>query len=568
MPHADLVFLGGSVITVDGRDRVTEALAVVEGRIAAVGTEAEVRELCGPGTRVVELDGGAVLPGINDSHLHAFGVGLNRPPVVVDVGFPRVRSIAEVTAAVRERASELPEGTWIRGTGWDAAFLAECQADPSRSPDRADLDAATTAHPVVLEETYGHSSWLNSTALRAAGIDADTVPPPGSEVVKDPVTGEPTGLLREFGAQALVHAHLPSADREQRRTALRTTLDVLTPLGITSFTDPALGPGGDGQLGGAFHQEGIEVYAEFARSGELRARVNVLLLFGDPDKAATARDIEDGLREFRPPQGIDPARLRIGGVKIFADGIPPSRTAWMSEPYECRPDAYGSLVVGGDSEAARETELAAMIAAAHEAGYQVGTHATGDRAVDAVVAAYVAAARTGEPDPRHYVIHGDLLSPGTIATMARNRIGLNPQPAIQSALGELLSEVIGEERTARQHAMRGVLDAGVPLAFSSDAPVTAPDWRAGIAAAVLRESKASGKVIGAEHRIGVLEAIRCYTLGGAWQDHAEDWKGSLEVGKVADLCVLGADPLAVDPHELPEVPVRMTVLDGEIVYEA
>lgn len=152
--------------------------------------------------------------------------------------------------------------------------------------------------------------------------------------------------------------------------------------------------------------------------------------------------------------------------------------------------------------------------------------------------------------------------------MARERIGLNPQPAIQTSLGDMLPEVIGAERTERQHALRGVLDAGVPVALSSDGPVTTPDWRQGVAAAVLRESKASGTVTGPQHRIRVTEAIRGYTLGGAWQDHAEDWKGSIEVGKVADLCVLGADPFAVDPHELPAVPVQQTILDGSVIHEA
>lgn len=386
MTQADLALLGGKVVTVDGHDRVAEGVAVADGRIAAVGTAREIRQLCGPGTRVVDTAGGAVLPGINDSHLHAFGVGLSRPPLMLDVSVATAHSIAGVAELVRAAARAAPAGTWIRGTGWDAGFLDECREQPGRLPQRADLDAATTEHPVALEEGYGHSTWVNSHALRIAGIDAGTESPPGSEIVPDPNSGEPTGLLREFGAQTLVHRHVPEIDREQRRQALRSTFELLTPLGITSFTDPALGPGGGRQLGGAFHRDGIEVYAELARRKALQARVNVLLLFGDPEAVADAGDMARGLREYTPPEGIDPAWLRIAGVKIFADGIPPSRTSWMSEPYRCRPNEYGSLVVGGADDHARQRELAEMIAVAHDAGYQVGTHATGDRAIDAVVA--------------------------------------------------------------------------------------------------------------------------------------------------------------------------------------
>lgn len=568
MARADLILVGGSIITVDARDRVAEGVAVTGGRIAAVGSAADVRAMAGPGTRVIDLGGGAVLPGINDSHLHAIGVGLNLPPLMLDVSYPTVRSLSDVTAAVRERAARTPAGTWIRGAGWDTAFLDECRGNSERLPSREDLDAATTEHPVVLDELYGHSSWANTAALRLAGIDAATTSPPGSVVHKDPESGEPTGLLREFAAQALLHPHMPAVDRDQRRRAVRETLDILTPLGITSFTDPALGPGGDLQLGGAFHQEGIDVYAELAEKGELRARTNVLLLFGEPEGASGAADIERGVRDYRPPVGARPEWLRIAGVKIFADGIPPSHTSWVSEPYADDGSQCGSLVVDGADETARVRELGRMIELAHDAGYQVGVHATGDRTVDAVVAAYVSAMRRGgRPDPRHYIIHGDFLSSRTIETMARRRIGLNTQPAIQWTLAEKLHTVLGPERARRQYPLRDALDAGVPTAISSDGPVMPPDWRRGVAASALRESKATGEVVGPEHRIGVLEAIRCYTLGGAWQDHADGWKGSIEVGKAADLCVLGADPLAVDPHEIPDIPVDYTILDGEVVHE-
>ncbi|GAA2048570.1 hypothetical protein GCM10009839_62770 [Catenulispora yoronensis] len=464
MEHADLVFTGGAVITVDGADRIAEAVAVTGGLITAVGTAEEVGAAIGPDTRVVRLDGGAVLPGINDSHLHAAMLGAYWPAMwldgMADGGFPVPRQLA---------------------------------------------------------------------------------------------------------------------DRADRRAAIDLAADVLQPLGITSYTEPGLGPGARGQHGGACDDETLAAYVDAATAGELRARVTVLRLFGELDGLSTVADLVAGLDRSTGADDVDPRWLAVAGVKLFADGIPPMHSAWMSEPY--LGGGHGTLMVEGDDDDARLAALRAMIGHAHRAGCQIGVHATGDRAVGETVRA-MAEALAADADSaagsdatagsaaarRHYIIHGDAIGPDTLTTMAEHGIGVNAQPSIYTATPGMLEPAIGACRTDELLPLRSALDAGVPVCLSSDGPVTMPDWRRGVASAVLRTAEA-GPVRGPDQRIAVTEALRAYTMSGARQDGAEDWKGSIEVGKVADLCVLAADPLTAPPEKIPEIEIRMTVLDGRVVFD-
>jgi predicted amidohydrolase YtcJ len=563
--HADLVFLGGRVVTVDAEFSVASALAVTGGTISAVGGRDEVAPLIGPGTRVVDLRGATLLPGINDSHLHGCAFGMSTPPLSVDVGHPAVSCLADVAEAVREAAGRTENGQWITGHGWDTGYLGECLADPSRLPTRHDLDTVSPDHPVVLYSFSGHATWVNSEALRLMGIDRDTVAPPGGAIVTDG-TGEPTGLLHE-GAQALVQNALPPLGRQERTDAIRSTLATLARLGITSYTEPGLGPGGDGIMRGALGSQTLDVYRRLLADGELTARVGVLLL--PTGMASTAEEFArtlDALDASGERGGTDPRRLAVHGVKIFADGIVPNRTAWMHEPY--LGGGCGSLCVGGETDAERVAEIGAMIRHAHTAGHQVGVHVTGDRAGDTVAEAF-AEAVTGHPRPdaRHYVIHGDFLTPHSMKLLAEHGLGANMNPTIKWTVADMEEEFVGAERAAYAWPYRDALDAGVRVASGSDAPVTHPDWRQGVATMVLRESKAAGRVSGPEQRIGLAEALRTYTIDAAWQDFADDWKGSLEPGKAADLCVLDGDLLAADPHDIPDMPVVMTVMDGRVVHD-
>ncbi|MGC4972570.1 amidohydrolase [Streptomyces sp. DT199] len=557
-----LVLTGGQVLTVDAGFTVAEGVAVRGREILAVGSDAEMRALAGPGTRIVELGGRTVLPGINDSHLHGAAYGMTKPPFALDVGHPAVRSLADIAAAVGREADGAPAGEWIIGLGWDAGYLAECLADPGRFPHRRDLDAVAPDHPVCLTDFSSHMVWVNSEALRRCGIDADTPAPPGGVIDRDP-DGRPTGILRE-SAGRLVQAELPAPTPDRRRRAIQGVIRELHSRGITSYTEPGLGPGGAGSLFGGLSTDNWTAYADLAASGELQARVSVLLL--PAPMGGSADDVRRGLAELRRPESADPRLLRAIGVKIFADGVPPNRTAWMSEPY---PDGgHGALCVHGDTPALQVHELREMIRLGHEAGFQLGVHVTGDRAIDLVVDAFLAANTAApRPDARHYVIHGDFISPGSLAKLAAHGYGVNMNPAIKWTISDLMDEVVGPERSAYQWPVRSALDAGVRVCASSDAPITEPDWRQGVAAMMLRESKASGRTSGPEQCVALADALRAYTSTAAWQDFADDFKGTLEPGRAADLCVLDRPLLDLDPHEITRVRVDLTVFDGRVVFE-
>ncbi|MBV1940171.1 amidohydrolase [Streptomyces sp. BV286] len=557
-----LILTGGQVLTVDPGFSVAEAVAVSGREITAVGTDAEVRALAGPATRVVELDGRTVLPGINDSHLHGAAYGMTKPPFAIDVGHPAVRSIADITRAVAGAVLFAAPGEWIIGLGWDTGYLAECLADARRFPHRRDLDEVAPDNPVCLTDFSSHMVWANSAALRACGIDADREAPPGGVIDRDH-DGDPTGILRE-AAQGLLQAALPSPTVAQRRQAIRGVVDELHSRGITSYTEPGLGPGGTGTLFGGLSTDNWTAYAELVAAGELDARVSVLLL--PAPMGGSADDVRKGLAELRSPESADPRLLRAIGVKIFADGVPPNRTAWMSEPYP--EGGHGALCVHGDTPALQVDELREMIGVAHEAGFQLGVHVTGDRAIETVVDAFVAAnAASPRPDARHYVIHGDFIGAESLAALAAHGYGVNMNPSIKWTISDLMDEVVGPERSAYQWPVRSAFEAGVSVCASSDAPITEPDWRQGVAAMLLRESKASGRRSGADQCVDLARALRAYTVNAARQDFAESWKGTVEVGKVADLCVLDRDLLATDPHDITGVEVDLTVFDGRVVFE-
>ncbi|MEU5393629.1 amidohydrolase [Streptomyces tibetensis] len=557
-----LVLTGGQVLTLDAGFTVAEGVAVRGRDILAVGSDAEMRALSGPGTRIVELGGRTVLPGINDSHLHGAAYGMTKPSFALDVGHPAVASLADIAASVGRAARETPAGEWIIGLGWDPGYLAECLADPGRFPHRRDLDAVAPEHPVCLTDFSSHMVWVNSEALRRCGLDAGTPAPPGGVIDHDP-DGRPTGILRE-AAGRLVQAELPAPTRAQRRRAIQGVIRELHSRGITSYTEPGLGPGGADSLFGGLSTDNWNAYADLAAGGELQARVSVLLL--PAPMGGSAEDVRRGLAELRRPESADPRLLRAIGVKIFADGVPPNRTAWMSEPY---PDGgHGALCVHGDTPALQVHELREMIRLGHEAGFQLGVHVTGDRAIDLVVDAFLAANTAApRPDARHYVIHGDFISPGSLAKLAAHGYGVNMNPAIKWTISDLMDELVGPERSAYQWPVRSALDAGVRVCASSDAPITEPDWRQGVAAMMLRESKASGRTSGPEQCVPLADALRAYTSTAAWQDFADDWKGTLEAGRAADLCVLDRPLLDLDPHEITQAQVDFTVFDGQVVFE-
>ncbi|WP_018681912.1 amidohydrolase [Actinokineospora enzanensis] len=345
-------------------------------------------------------------------------------------------------------------------------------------------------------------------------------------------------------------------DAQARRAAILRTGDVVAELGITSYTEPGLGPGEDAGQTGCFSAAVLDEYAALAAEGLLRARVTVLRLFGELDGPSTLADFERGLGS-PAPQG-DPRWLNVNGVKIFADGIPPMRSAWI---HHCYADGTsGHLLVDGDDLADREVNLRRMIDLAHRAGAQIGVHATGDRTIEVVVSAMADAIAAHGPAGRHYLIHGDLVAKDVLARLPELGIGLNTQPGISVTTAPWLAAALGDDVVRAAWPLRDAFDLGIPVCLSSDAPVIGPDWRQWIAAAA--------EWMGAEPSPELMRTLlRGYTVNAARQDGAESWKGSIEVGKVADLTVLEANPLTLAPADLPGVGVAMTIVDGRVVFE-
>ncbi|MEW6264014.1 MAG: amidohydrolase [Thermodesulfobacteriota bacterium] len=565
MDKGDLGIINGKVITVDPRFNVKQAIAVKNGRIAAVGANEEIKALLGPGVRVLDLKGRTILPGINESHMHGAFFGGTRPPLALDLTFPNVKTIGEMVAVLRDKVKTVKPGEWIRGFGWDQGSIEECKNDPNRLPRKYDLDPVSPDHPVVFTDFSAHTLLANSKALKLAGVTKDTPDPEGGKIERDPATGEPTGIFLELSAQALMHKVVPLYTKAQKREAVLSVLKHLKANGVTSFTEAALGPGGDAFVGGVLGTETIGVYKDLHDEGALTARVNILLLMGEYG-AVCYEDVKKGLEAYVLPSGLDPEWLRMPGLKVFADGIPLTKTSWMHEEYVG--GGRGTLAIPGETDEKKYNELLKIIAYAHGRGLQVGVHATGDRAIDAAVDGFIKAMQ-GSPrsDPRHYVIHGDFITPACARRAAQYRIGVAMQPVIQAMIADFEVHVVGPERAAYEWPMRLCLDEGINLTANSDAPVTYPNWREGVQCAVLRESKVSGQVSGPEQRVSVAEAIRMYTINGAWQDHMENIKGSIEPGKLADFCIIGEDILSVDPRRIGQIPVLMTIAGGKVVFD-
>jgi hypothetical protein len=561
----DLVLLNGNVVTVDPVFSVRRAVGLRGNRIAAVGTDDEIRGSIGARTEVVDLKGKTVLPGINDSHSHSALWAGTRPPFVLDLSYPNVKSVADILTKVREMAQSLSPGEWVRGTGWDAGYLDECLKDPNFRLSRGLLDSISPENPVALVDFSLHTLWANSRAMELAGIGRDTLSPPGGVIERDPDTGEPTGVFVELTATGLIMGLIPPWTRAQKRQAVSAALDEMNALGITSMTEPALGPGGDGYQGGLLGSECIGAYQDLLDDDRLKVRVNVLYLFGEYGANSLA-DLQSALPRLGFHSDFGNEKLKIGGVKIFADGIPPNRTAWISAEYVG--GGHGSLALPGSTDEERVRELENMIRFAHGSGFQVGVHCIGDLAIEATIAAFAKAEMEDPKWLRHYVMHVDFITAQQAATVARHDFGVNITPTLPWTISDMNVDIVGLEQVKKEWPYRLIADAGCHLAASSDAPCTYPSWLQGIQSALLRESKATGTVYSPEQCLTIEQAIRMYTIGGAWQDRQEHVKGSIEPGKLADVCVLDQDILTADTHEIAGINNVMTIMDGEVVYSS
>ncbi|VXB10147.1 Amidohydrolase [Arthrobacter sp. 9V] len=560
---ADLVIMNASVHTMDPAvpGRLSDAVAVKGGRIAALGYK-DVSQWIGPATRVIDAAGGAVIPGINDAHLHFVSAAM------AAFGYVRLEpAVAPDWAAVVNVLESAPAGEdgWVRAHGWDEALLGQAQGF---------LLDARPGTPVVAFDSTGHQLLANGEALRRAGIDAAT-PDVHGGVVARTSDGSPTGLLQD-GAMELLSRSMPPVPESTLRPALLALQEQLHSLGITSLTDPGLGPASAGLMDGAGSTAALDLLGDLAEANQLTMRINVLMLFAGTG-GANAHAVEAGLRSGLAAaylnRGLNPEQLRIAGVKIFADGIPRSGTAWMSEPYG-KACTHGSLVIQGASDAQRVAELHKILELINDAGLQAGVHATGDAATAAAVEAIMATAdgpknRARSSANRHYVIHGAFADPGMLHTMASHGIGYSTNPLIRQEAGDIMRQVLGEDRFSRHQPLQSAFGAGVQVNLASDAPVTSPDWRRTVVAAVRRATRSQPGAPHDPERITGLQALTAMTINAAWQDHAEHFKGALTPGMAADLCLL-SNPWPVDEEieKLLDTEVRLTLSGGRVVHQS
>ncbi|MFI0370592.1 amidohydrolase [Actinomadura sp. 1N219] len=545
MTAAELILTGGVVHTLDPARPAATALAAGGGRILAVGGDDEIAAWRGPGTRVVALRGRTVIPGINDAHLHLAMWAISRPPYQADLR--PLTSLAQVGDAVAAQARRTPPGRWAVGRGWTLPGIAEF-ASGNRLPTRHDLDEAAPEAPVFCWHRSEHAAWVNTRALQLAGITRDTPDPDGGEIVRDPRTGEPTGYLVEAAAH-LVARHVPEPAEQTWREAIAVAAEELNRRGVTSVTDPMVSP---------------ELLSRYAgMRGELPLRLGVLLHWTGTGDANHAGTIREAMRWSGSVSGLGDHSLRVAGVKLFADGIPVLRTSWMYEPF--RGGGCGHAVIAADDPAA---ELAEMVELLHRHRFRIGVHATGDRACDAVARAYEAAHKADPWPARHHLIHASLLSAETARELAALDVTVSTNSLIKWQATDALDAVFDEAANAYHNPVATLLDAGLHVADASDAPITDPDWRRGVQTLVTRRVQGSGRVSGPGERVSRLAALRAWTSEGAYQDGLEDEKGTLVPGRLADLAVLGADPLTVPEEDLHAVPVEMTVLGGRIVHQS
>jgi predicted amidohydrolase YtcJ len=528
--QADLVLYNGRIYTMDRASPEAQAVAITGNKIVAVGDDAQIKHLLTPGGEAIDLEGRTVLPGLTDSHIHFVGYALR----LTRIDLAGVESKAETIARVAERAQTAEPGEWLLGGGWDRNLWE----DPS-FPTKEDLDSVAPHNPVALSSKDGHSLWANSLALARAGITAETHSPPGGEIERQPGTGEPTGILKE-NAEGLVKSIIEDPSLGTIESALKAAIANAQRAGLTGIHDC------EGELAFAAFQE-------LLGRGELGLRVLIHIPVRNLDDA-----IGLGLRT-----GFGGEKLRVGNVKIFADGALGSRTAAMLSPYEDEPLNSGIVVTSKE-------EMRELVRKASRAGISGAVHAIGDRANRDVLDILEESRQSGEGmGLRHRIEHVQLLHPTDIPRLAKLGVIASMQSIHATSDMEMVKRHWGEERGRGAYAWRSLLDAGTVLAFGSDCPVEPLDPLAGIHAAVTRR-RADGtpgpEGWHPEERITVEDAVRAYTLGAAYASGEEGVRGSITPGKLADLVVLSQDIFAIPPMSILETEVEATILDGQFVY--
>ena len=523
MTTAELIFQGGTIHTLDRSASRATAVAVANGTVIAVGAAHEVEATAGPATRRVDLDGATLIPGFIDAHAHIWKIG-HLLTTMADLR--GVGSLAELGQVLQRAAAKLPPGGWLLGRGFNEARLAE-----QRAPTREDLDRLFPDRPVALTRTCGHIYACNGAALARAEIGRATPNPSGGIIDRDD-TGMPNGILRET-AMGLVTTKIPAPTSAEYAAMLEAGLRHQLTLGITSTNDAGVSP------------TLLDVYRSLDRDDRLPSRVNVMAL----------RKV-DGVGVVALPDRSNTAKLRIDTVKFLADGGLSGATAALSVPYR-HAETRGVLRFD-------DAELLALVGEAHRAGLRIAVHAIGDVTIDQVLRLLE---QLGPGPFRPRIEHLGLPSRSQLQRAARLGVIAVPQTVFLHSLGGNFRAYLPDDFIDRCYPVRSMLDAGLVVALSSDAPVVdSDDPLLGIKAAVDRRDN-RGAPIAPGEAISAAEALWCYTMGGAIASGDEANRGSISVGKWADFAVLDGDPLAVETDRITDIRVQATWLGGRRAYE-
>jgi hypothetical protein len=546
---AELIVVNGKVLTVDRRFRVVEAAAIRGGVFVLAGTNEQARRLAGPATRVIDAGGRSVIPGIIDSHVHALGVAGSeaRAP------FRDLRSIPDIQDWIREQAASAPAGQWL----WSPRVFPT-RVRERRFPTRAELDAAAPRHPVVIDGAY--ALMVNTAALAAAGIGPSTPAPEGGAIVKD-AEGQPTGLLRNVGG--MLAKYQPPDGGEAPSSALEQVHRAYNQVGITSVIERGAGLSGYG------------AYRRLQAEGRLRVRANVTIRVSSDGSVAGTEAFVRSL-PLRFGEGDD--WVRVGALKIVADGGILAGTSFMREPYGLQaaelygvddPSYRGFLTLSAD-------KITNIIRTGHRLGWQMCSHVTGDGGVDAVLDA-VEAADADRPirDRRYTLIHAYFPNPAAARRAARLGVCVDTQPAWYYKDAEALVTALGEARLRPFIGLVEWLRAGVRVALNTDhmfglapnASLNPYNPFLTMSVAVTRKTE-GGRVIGPEQAVSREEALRMMTVNAAYLSFDEAKKGSIEVGKLGDLAVLSDDLMSCPADRIKDIRVVATVVGGQVVHEA
>ena len=533
----DLILTDGRFYTLDAQNAVAQAVAIKDGRIVAVGSNAEIAELAGLITAGISLGGRAVIPGLFDSHVHMMEAGAKLATIRLD----ECESPAEMAARVAERAKVTPPGEWIIGQGWNEGNFRD-----GRLPTRHDIDSATAEHPVVLMRFF-NTDVVNSVALRLAGVTRATPDPDQGRIERD-ADGAPNGLLRAK-AKGLVRRLIPPPTLAEMQHAIRLGCAQMHRFGITSVIEPGL------------NSAELRAYQAAYQAGGLTVRTNLMPSWHGFRQEETEAQLDYRARELGLFTGFGDEWLRIGGLKMAIDGGTTPHTAYMYEPFEGETEVvnYNRLSLA---------DLRRFFTTANELGWDVGIHCCGDHAQDLAVDAFAAAAQAApRSDARHSIIHAYFPTDHALAQMARHNIAAVIQPTFIYWEGDALFRDVGQRRAANYKPARTYLDRGVPLAASSDEPSTVSvNPFVALYALVTRKNKL-GQLVAPQEAISRLAALRAYTIAGTRLTREEALKGTIEVGKLADLAVLDRDYFTVPDAEIKDVGVEMTLVGGKVVWE-